>query len=324
VKFGVLTLVAAILLVPASQARVAGGGPTYALVTAETLNQLVVVELPSGRVVKRLRLSADPQNVEFYAGAAVVVSTRAGSVTLIDPMTLRIKKVIRGFGAPHIAAFSPDGDYIYVTDDERGQLAVILGRVIRRLFVGRGAHHMAFAPDERRLWIALGERATSIAVLDTSRDTGRIARPRLIGHVDPKGLAHDLAFTPDGRYVWVTYDDRPVVRVFNARTQRVVATLYGGPAPQHVRFDDAAGLPVFGRYAYVSSGNSGRLRVFDWRTRRLVRTIRTPLGSFNLSIDRGRIATASLSQGIVTELVGDRRNSARVAPATRDVALATP
>jgi DNA-binding beta-propeller fold protein YncE len=324
VKFGVLTLVAAALLVPASQAHFAGGGPTYALVTAETLNQLVVVELPSGRVVKRLRLPADPQNVEAYAGAAVVVSTRAGSVTLIDPTTLRIKKVIRGFGAPHIAAFSPDGDYVYVTDDERGQLAVILGRVIRKLFVGRGAHHMAFAPDERRLWIALGERATSIAVLDTSRDTGRIARPRVIGHVDPKGLAHDLAFTPDGRYVWVTYDDRPVVRVFNARTQHVVATLYGGPAPQHVRFDDADGLPVFGRYAYVSSGNSGQLRVFDWRTRRLVRTIRTPLGSFNLSIDRGRIATASLSQGIVTELVGDRRNSARVAPATRDVALATP
>ena len=323
-KFGVLILVAGTLLAPASQARVAVGGPTYALVTAETLNQLVVVAMPSGRVVKRLQLPADPQNVEAYAGAAAVVSTRAGSVTLVDPTTLRIKKVIRGFGAPHIAAFSPDGDYVYVTDDERGQLAVIEGRVIRKLFVGYGAHHMAFAPDERRLWIALGERATSIAVLDTNRETGRIARPRVIGHVDPMGLAHDLAFTPDGHYVWVTYDDRPVIRVFNARTRHVVSTLYGGPAPQHVRFDDADGLPAFGRYAYVSSGNSGRLRVFDWRTRRLVRTIRIPIGSFNLSIDRGRIATASLSQGIVTELVGDRRNSARVAAATRDVALTTP
>jgi len=317
-------LVAATLLAPASQARFAGGGAAYALVTAETLNQLVVVELPSGRVVKRLRLPADPQNVEAYAGAAAVVSTRAGSVTMIDPTTLLIKKVIRGFGAPHIAAFAPDGEYVYVTDDERGQLAVISGRVIRKLFVGRGAHHMAFAPDERRLWIALGERARSIAVLDTSRETGRIARPRVIGHVDPKGLAHDLAFTPDGRFVWVTYDDRPVVRVFNARTHHVVATLYGGPAPQHVRFDDADGLPAFGRYAYVSSGNSGRLRVFDWRSRRLVRTIRVPIGSFNLSIDRGRIATASLSQGTVTELAGDRRHSARVAAVTRDVALTTP
>jgi len=312
-------VVAAVVLAPASQARVAGVTPV-ALVTAETLNQLIAVELPSGRIVKRLTMPADPENVEAYAGAAVVVSTRAGSVTLVDPRSLRVRRVIRGFGAPHIAAFAPDGDYIYVTDDERGQLAVIGNRVIRKVFVGRGAHHMAFAPDEHQLWIALGERATSIAVADTSR----ITRPRVIGHVDPKGLAHDLAFTPNGRYVWVTYDDRPYVRVFDARTRRPVATLYGGSPPEHVRFDDAYGLPQFGRYAYVSSGNSGRLRVFDWRTRHLVRTVRTPIGSFNLSIDRGVIATASLSQGIVTELIGQNRSSSRVAPATRDVALVTP
>jgi DNA-binding beta-propeller fold protein YncE len=322
-KGALLVLVSAALLVPASQARVAGGSHV-ALVTAETLNELVAVSLPSGRILKRLHMPVDPQNVEAYAGAAVVVSTRGGSVTLVDPRSLRVRKVIRGFGAPHIAAFAPDGDYVYVTDDDRGQVAVILGRVIRKVFVGRGAHHMAFAPDERRLWIALGERATSIAVLDTNRETGRIARPRVIGHVDPRGLAHDLAFTPDGRYVWVTYDDRPYVRVFDARTERPVATLYGGPAPEHVRFDDASGLQQFGRYAYVSSGNSGRLRVFNWRTRRLVRTMRTPAGSFNLSIDRGLVATASLSQGVVTELLGHGRVSVRVAPSTRDVALATP
>jgi DNA-binding beta-propeller fold protein YncE len=315
-----LAVLSAALLAPASQARVANDGPRYALVTAESVNQLVVVRLPSGRVVKRLTMPAEPENVEAYAGSAVVVSTRAGAVTLVDPTTLGVRKVIRGFGAPHIAAFAPEGDYIYVTDDERGQVAVVLGRVIRKIFVGRGAHHLAFAPDQRRLWIALGERATSIAVLDTSR----ITRPRVIGHVDPKGLAHDLAFTPDGRYVWVTYDDRPYVSVFDARTRRPVATLYCGTAPEHVRFDDADGLPSFRRYAYVSSGNSGRLRIFDWRTRKLVRTIRTPIGSFNLSVDRGRIATASLTRGILTELAGGRRSSARVAPETRDVALVTP
>src|SRR5204863_9784344 len=119
----------------------------------------LVAQPPSGRVVKRLRVPADPQNVEAYAGAAAVVSTRPGAVTLVDPRTLRIKKVIRGFGSPHIAAFAPDGDYLYVTDDARGQLAVILGRGIRQVFVGRGAPHMAFAPDGRRLRVARGERA---------------------------------------------------------------------------------------------------------------------------------------------------------------------
>lgn len=312
-------LLLAILAVPAASHAAGQSGLPVALVTAETQNALLAVDLRSGRILKRLHMPADPENVEAYAGGAVVVSTRAGAVTLVDPRTLKVSRVLRGFGSPHIAAFTPAGDYVYVTDDARGQLAVILGRVIRKIFVGYGAHHMAFSPDQRRLWIALGERARSIAVVDT-RD---VTRPRLVGHVKPNGLAHDLAFTPDGRYVWVTYDDRPYVRVFNANTRRPVATLYAGPPPEHVRFDDASGLAPYARNAYVTSGNSGVLRVFDWRTRRLVQTLRTASGSFNVSVDRGLVATSSLTNGIVMTFRGGRRRLAeRVAPSARDVALA--
>ena len=139
-----LLLVAVVLFVPASQAA-GPGSRGVALVTAETQNQLIAVDVPSGRVLRRLRMPADPQNVEAYAGEAVVVSARASAMTFV-----------------------------------------------RRIFVGYGAHHMAFSPNQHRLWIALGERARSISVVDTRN----IARPKLVGHVDPRGLAHDLAFTP--------------------------------------------------------------------------------------------------------------------------------
>jgi hypothetical protein len=310
-------LLLAILAVPAAS-QAGGGRQPVALVTAETENQLLAVDLPSGRIFHRWRMPADPQNVEAYAGQVAVVSAKAGAVTLIDPQTNKIRRIVRGFGSPHIAAFAPGGDYLYVTDDERGQLAVLLGHVIRKIFVGYGAHHMSFSPDQRRLWIVLGERATSIAVVDTSR----ITRPRLVGHVNPRGLAHDAAFTPDGRYVWVAYDDRPYLRVFNARTGRPVATLYAGSPPAHVRCDNASGLPRYRPYAYVTSGNGGVLRVYAWRTRRLVRTLRTTPGSFNLAVDRGLVATSSLTGGTVLAFRGSQRLlSERVAPAARDVAV---
>jgi DNA-binding beta-propeller fold protein YncE len=239
-------------------------------------------------------------------------------VTLIDPQTLNIRRVLRGFGSPHIAAWAPSGDYLYVTDDARGQLDVILNRVVRRIFVGYGAHHMAFSPDQHRSWVVLGERARSISVVDTHV----IDRPRLIGHVDPHGLAHDAAFTPDGRYVWVTYDDRSTLTIFNARTRRPVATLPAGTAPAHVRFDDASGLARYGRYAYVTSGNDGVLRVYDWRTHKLARTQTTAPGSFNIAVDRGLVATSSLTAGTLTLFRGSRRLlGERVAPVARDVAL---
>ncbi len=316
-----------ILLVVLVLAAVPGSGTAretphpLALVTAESQNRLLAIDIRTGRVVRSLRMPADPQNVEAYAGEAAVVSTSSGAVTFIDPRTLRINRVVRGFRSPHIAAFAPGGDYLYVTDDARGQLAVIQGGAVRRTFVGFGAHHMSFRPDQGQLWIALGERAHSISVVDTKRPL----KPRLIGHVDPRGLAHDLAFTPDGRFVWVTYDDRPYLRVFDVRTRRAVATLYAGPPPAHVRFDDASGLAPYATRAYVTSGNAAALRIFDWRRRRLVRLVRTDRGSYNLAIDRDLAATSSLTDGTLTLVRGGRRVlTEHVAPAARDVALVVP
>src|SRR5207247_6861846 len=80
-----------------------------ALVTVESQNRLLAVDLASGRSVRRWSLPADPENVEAYAGQAAVVSTKAGAVTLLDTRTLRVERVIRGLGPPHIAEFSPDG-----------------------------------------------------------------------------------------------------------------------------------------------------------------------------------------------------------------------
>jgi murein peptide amidase A len=281
-----------------------------ALVTVESQNRLLAVDLTSGRVVRRWSLPADPENVEAYAGQAAVVSTNGGAVTILDTRALRVRRIVRGLGSPHIAAWSPDGEYVYVTDDASGRLEVVRNRVLRRIFVGRGAHHMAFSPDQKRLWVVLGERARSIAVVDTHN----VRRPRLIGHVDPQGLAHDAAFTPDGRYVWVAYDDRSYVSVFDARTRRPVATVPAGSPPAHLR--------IAGGRAYVTSGNDAVLRIYEWRTRRLVSTLKTAPGSFNLSTDHALIATSSLTSGWLTVFRGGTRILAeRVAPAARDVAL---
>lgn len=313
-------LLLATLAVPAASHAASRGGEPVALVTAETENQLIAVDLPSGRVVKRLAMPADPENVEAESDAAVVVSTRGGAVTVVQLPRIRIRKTIRGFAAPHIVALSPRGGYAYVTDDPRGQLVVIglrRARVLRRIFVGIGAHHMSFNPDGRRLWIALGERAREIAIVDTSR----LARPRLVGHVDPLGLAHDVAFAPDGRSVWITYDDRSSIAVFSARTGHRLQSLPAGSPPQHIAFGDQAWNA---RYAFLTSGNDGTLRIMSSATGRTLRTFRTPRGSFNLGLGGGLIVTSSLTLGSLTEFGygGRLLLSKQVAPAARDAAVA--
>jgi DNA-binding beta-propeller fold protein YncE len=316
-----LGAVAVLALVGGDGRSARAGGTPVALVTAETLNQLIAVELPSGRVLRRLRMPTDPQNVETGPRYAVVVSPAAGAVTILNVQKLRVRKVLRGFGSPHIALVLPfpRRELAYVTDDSRGQLDVIQlreGRVLDRVFVGRGAHHMSLSPDRRRLWVALGERARAVAVVDTSH----AARPRLLGHLDPHGLAHDVAFDPRGANVWVTYDDRSAIGIFDARSGRLLRTLPAGSPPQHVAFDPFS----LARQAYVTSGNDGTLRIVSLKNNRLVRLVRVPYGSFNLGLYGSFVATSSLYRGTLTDLVDTGRKVLvkRVAPASRDVAVA--
>jgi len=308
-------LVVAVAL-PGGAAR--GGGSPVALVTAETQNQLLAVELPSGHVLRRLPMPADPENVAVVGTTrAVVVSPRAGAVTIVSTPSLRIVRVLRGFVSPHIVTATADFRGAYVTDDGSGRLDVIRlsgrPRVVRSVFVGAGAHHMGLSPSGNELWIALGESARTIVVLDVSDPW----RPKVVGRFDPGFAAHDLAFSSDWR-VWVTAADRRSVTIFDSRTRRPVARVAAGAPPQHVAFG-----PI--REAFVTSGYGSSLEIVDRSSGRIRRTVHVPYGSFNVATFGSFVVTSSLLRGTVTELTDEGRvwMKRRVAPAARSVAVAT-
>jgi DNA-binding beta-propeller fold protein YncE len=310
-----LCLACLVLVVAPASASVRGGQPV-ALVTAEKENALLVVAL-DGTVIRRIALPAGPQNVDAPGsggGTFVVASPAAGAVTLLDERTLRVVKILRGFGAPHLAAVAPGGRWAYVTDDPRGLLVVIdlaRRRVVRRVDVGAGAHHLTVSPDGSRIWVALGERTRTIVVLDSSRP----ARPVVVGRFDPGFGAHDVVFAQDGRRVWVTADDRADLTVFDAATRKRLFTVPAAAPPQHVLF-------AHGR-AYVTSGNASLLEVVDPTHGRVLSSVRVPYGSFNLAAGGGYVLVSSLFRGTLTEL--DERGrvlrTLHVAGATRDVAF---
>jgi DNA-binding beta-propeller fold protein YncE len=316
-----MVLLALLVLASPASARQTGG-TFVALVTAERQNQLIAVELSTGKTLRRVTVPADPQNVAALAGRShtvVVVSTRAGAVTLLAWKTLKTVKVFHGLASPHLAAISPSGKWAYVTDDGRGELDVIaLGprRMVDRVFVGAGAHHLTISPGGRRAWVALGEHASEIAIVDISRP----ARPRLLRRFSPGFVVHDLTFSPDGRRVWVTSGVGDSVHVLSARSGKQVFAVRVGAAPQHVAFSE----PIRGfAYAYATSGYSSRIVKIDPQTGRIVARARTPYGSFNLATLGEGVVTTSLINGRLTDF--DQRlrvlRTTRPAPAARGVAL---
>lgn len=282
--------------------------------TAETENRLLAVDLRSGQVRKRIALATDPENVAADVHVAVVVSPHARTVTVLDRSSLRTVRVLGDFGSPHIPLISPNGAYAYITDDARGTLTTIRlsdATIISEIPVGRGAHHLTASPDGRQLWIALGESANTIAILDTSHPN----RPRVIGRFHPGFPAHGLAFTPGSQRVWITSANGSNVEAFSSREHRPLFRVAVGPPPQHLAFD--------GPYAYLTSGYGNTIEKVALNDGRVLKRTNAPHGSFELDAADGYIATSSLLLGTLAiynpQL--DLLHTLRLAPTTRDVAI---
>lgn len=304
---------------PPAAAAKSIAAPAQALVTAETENRLIVVDLGDGRVVRRIRLPADPEDIAagHQGGWVVVVSSRAGKVTILRRADLQAVRTLGGFADPHIVGLSPDGRFAYVTDDSRGTLTVIRLRDRRRtdtVRLGIGAHHLAFSPDQGRAWVALGEAARTIVILNTVNP----AHPRVIGRFQPSLPAHDLSFSPDGRRVWVTSADSSEVSVLSAASRRRLFAVPVGPGPQHVAFAR--------RYVYLTSGYGSTIVRVNAATGRVVDRARTPYGSFELSAADGYVAVSSLLRGTLAIYTPGlhRLRVLRLAPATRELAISRP
>ena len=267
-------------------ARSTGGTP-LALVTADLESSVVAVDLSTGRVLRRLATPADHAASRASAGVgALVAHTAGGRMTLIDS-DLRVRPIAGEFGAPRYTAVSPDRRLAYVTDSAREEIAVVdVGgrRVVGRVRVDGPARHLGIDRDGTRLWVALGNKATALAVLSLAEPR----RPRLVGTIRPPFLAHDVGFTPGGRRVWVTSGDRRRLAIYEAHTGKLVRTIAGDAPPQHVTF--------MGDRAFVTSGDDAVLRVHALDGR-LLRSAPVPVGSYNVQHGHRWILSPSLSEG---------------------------
>ena len=310
-----LAPLAVVLLVPSASAGAAANRPV-ALVCAEASNEVFAVSLGrhGGRVLKRVRLD-DPLMVAAPLHGPAVVVDPHGTVTLLGWHSLRPIKVFQGFVRPEVAAITPGDRYAYISDAGSGRLVVIdLERrtIVGRVFAGLRAHHLDFSPDGRRLWVALGETASTIVRLDTA-DPGR---PRVVGRIHPRVTAHGIEFSPDGRTVWVSSSAAPFVTVFDAATGRALREIAAGKGPQEIAFS--------GKRAIVTSGYGSSLEAVSWRTYVRHGSVSMPYGSFNVATFGGEAVTSSVLTGYVTELEAGtlkRLWTRRIAPVTRYVAI---
>jgi DNA-binding beta-propeller fold protein YncE len=283
------------LALPATAAAAARGATPLALVTADSDDRVLAVDLTNMRVVHSLAVPDHPAGIEAVdlLRSALVLSQASGTVTVLDAVRPRVRTVLGGFQSPRYAAGDPRGRYAYVSDDAAGQVIAIdvpQARVIGRVEVGAGARHITISRDGSRVVTSLGSKAPRLALVDVADPR----RPRLARTFPADDLAHDVGFSLDGRLIWISSGVDRRLAIHDARTFRRLHVVAGDAPPQHVTFDELAGV------VYVASGDSGTLRTHRLADGKVLRTRNVTTGSYNVCALSGRVVTPSLDDGRLT------------------------
>lgn len=242
VLFVIFVLFVLFVLVGSSSVATAGTRPLV-WVALENDDQLALVNVRTGHVLRRVSTPGGPHNITVAKDGTVVAALWGSDRIAI---VRRHARFVTLGGAPHDVKVS--GRMIVVANqgDARIDRVRLSGDRLRSIPLRADPHDLAISPNGRRAWVSL-EGTDDMAIVNIR--TGRV-RSFSTG-VSP----HDLLFAPDGR-LWVT-DWHGGLHVFRGR--EIVRTIHYGRETHHLTFTPN------GEEAWTTDEAAGRAHVLTVR-----------------------------------------------------------
>ena len=219
-------------------------------------------------------------------GKVYIADEGANTVSVIDAASFKKVGSIPVGQDPHNVQLSPDGKWVWVTNNgepakaaeamraekmpksERGAMAgagavwaidTATGAVAAKVPVGMHPAHVVVASDGRTAYVTNGGDNT-VSLVDT-------AAQRVIGVIPVGASPHGLRISPDGKQVWVANLKGGTVSVIDTESRKQVVQIAAGKGPAQV------GFTPDGRYALVSLSEENRVAVIDSASRKVIRKI---------------------------------------------------
>ncbi|HUT95673.1 MAG TPA: YncE family protein, partial [Thermoguttaceae bacterium] len=187
-------------------------------VAAADARQLLWVELPGGKVTRRVCLPAEPCGLVPSPDGALIFVTCAAPRSTVVAIDATSGEVTASFAAGHTAtgpAVAPDGKRLYVCNRFDNDVSVIdlpAGKEVARVKAVREPVAAAVTPDGKTVLVAnhLAYTRTDASFYGTVAPVVTVidARTHETGAIQLANGSHslrDLCVSPDGKYAYVTH-----------------------------------------------------------------------------------------------------------------------
>lgn len=233
-----------------------------------------VIDLESERIVRTLPL-LDPYNLYYSPDRKILVTTctrlRRVEIHAAEDWDhiekakgWRLLAKIPTGKDPNHFAFSPDGHFMYVSNEYSHQLSVIdllERKLARQVDTGRRPVDVSLAPGGKVLFVAIyGEGRVTAYDTESFKEIERI----------PTGAgAHGMAMSVDGKTLFVSNRDASTVSVINVASRKVTQSYKVPQGP------DMMEVTPGGRELWVTSRYGANVNVLDLPSGKITRRIQS-------------------------------------------------
>jgi len=175
----------------------------WLLVGNWTHRDVSLVNLATGREVRRIVVGGNPRGIAFAPDSSVAYLTAESGQRLMEYTfaTGRLRTLIALLpGEPRHLVIDPTGHFLYASLNKGGQVVKIdirLRRIVGRATTGRTPRTITLAPDGRSLYVVNYDSRTVAKV--RTKDMRVLQRLRTAG-VHPIGITYEIAT----RTIWVS------------------------------------------------------------------------------------------------------------------------
>ena len=236
------------------------------------------------------------QQPAMATSTLVYVTNSAGdSIHVIDPLTNKVVKEIKGIEAAHGVGFAPDGSRIYVSNEADSSLDILDregGYLIKKVPLSDHPNNIAVTKDGGRIVVGIARDPGALDVIDAATLTRTKSIP-------VNGRLHNVYVTPDGKYVVTGSIRTKTITVIDLATELPVweLKLDRGIRPMAIE----AGPDGSTRRIFVQLSDLNGFAVVDFSARAEVARVNLPESPIIFETDPGRATAPSHGIGVTPD-----------------------